>query len=250
MMSRKRMIDPNIWTDEGFLELSPLARLLFIGLISHADDEGRGGAGTKSLKARIFSGDDVTFEQVDALKREVETHIRVTFYTVDGTEYYQLAKWNDYQVVNRPRPSTIPLPEDSVNDHGVFTTNGMEGNGRERNGSSKHSKRQKQPSPKKEYAKGVTFTDSEYENMCVKHGKGVVDAAAEILSAYKEAHGKEYKSDAGALREWALGEAVKRGAKRGIGPPALDIRKCPKGHEYLAGTTCRVCGWKEGEGDS
>ena len=41
-MARKRMIDPNIWDSEDFSKLSILGRLLFIGMFSNADDEGRG----------------------------------------------------------------------------------------------------------------------------------------------------------------------------------------------------------------
>ena len=40
-MARIRTVKPDIWTDEKFVELSPLARLLFIGLWNFADDEGR-----------------------------------------------------------------------------------------------------------------------------------------------------------------------------------------------------------------
>lgn len=238
-MSRKRMIDPGIWTDDGFLSLPRDARLLFIGMISHADDDGRGCAESRALKAKVFPSDELSEADVAALCTSIAHNMRVQFYEVEGKRYYQLSRWNNHQFIKDRKPSTLPGPTPD----------------RERTDAGPTPDRERRPmnerkKEKKEYAKGVTFTDSEYENMCAKHGKGVVDAAAEILSAYKEAHGKEYKSDAGALREWALGEAVKRGAKRGSGPPALDIRKCPKGHEYLAGTTCRVCGWKEGESDS
>ena len=41
-MARKRMIDPNIWQSEDFSKLSTLGKLVFIGLFSLADDEGRG----------------------------------------------------------------------------------------------------------------------------------------------------------------------------------------------------------------
>lgn len=34
------MIDPNIWQSEDFAGLSTLAKLVFIGLFSNADDEG------------------------------------------------------------------------------------------------------------------------------------------------------------------------------------------------------------------
>lgn len=40
-MARKRMIDPSIWINEDFGTLSNLAKLVFIGLFSLADDEGR-----------------------------------------------------------------------------------------------------------------------------------------------------------------------------------------------------------------
>ena len=38
------MIDPNFWTDEKLGECSIQERLLFMGLISNADDEGYGRA--------------------------------------------------------------------------------------------------------------------------------------------------------------------------------------------------------------
>ena len=43
-MARRRMIDPNFWESEDVSRLSLFARLLFIGMISNADDEGRGRA--------------------------------------------------------------------------------------------------------------------------------------------------------------------------------------------------------------
>jgi hypothetical protein len=107
-MARKRMIDPGIWTDEGFIELSGEARLMFIGIISNADDEGRGLASTKSLKARIFPSDEITLATVDCIKHALACHTNIVFYTVDGVEYYQLLKWRDYQTVDHPKPSTYP----------------------------------------------------------------------------------------------------------------------------------------------
>lgn len=40
-MARKRMIDPSIWQDEGMAELTPRQQLMYIGLFSNADDDGR-----------------------------------------------------------------------------------------------------------------------------------------------------------------------------------------------------------------
>ena len=53
-MARKRMIDPNIWQSEDFGKLSLLAKIVFIGLFSNADDEGRGRANPVYLKSTLF----------------------------------------------------------------------------------------------------------------------------------------------------------------------------------------------------
>jgi len=255
-VSRKRMIDPGIWTDEGFLELSALARLLFIGLISHADDHGKGVASVKSLKAKVFPGDDLTDAKVTGLKEEIKQHTRTVFYKVDWTEYYQLARWPKYQTVNRPNESTIPdqdavhdtmhdpFTDQSLIDHGALTTNGKEGKGKEGKGIHVHDQSLKEP--KTERAKGVTLTDSEYADLSAKHGKPLVDEAIEYLSGYKEANGKTYKSDAGALRQWAIQAALERrdkARKAGTAPPRGPGRICAKcGYEnHHTGGQCLRC---------
>lgn len=53
-MARRRMIDPNIWQSEDFSKLSTLAKLVFIGLFSQADDEGRGRAKPIYIKSILF----------------------------------------------------------------------------------------------------------------------------------------------------------------------------------------------------
>jgi hypothetical protein len=111
------MVDPDIWTDNGFIELGWGARLLFIGMISRADDEGRGNASSKSLKAVIFPGDDVSLLKIDGFKAEIEKYTRSKFYDVNGQSYYQLSKWFSYQQIQHPKPSAIPpFIEHSLND--------------------------------------------------------------------------------------------------------------------------------------
>src|SRR3972149_2589182 len=39
-MARKRSLDPDIWGDSKFLKLSTFAKVIFLGCISLADDEG------------------------------------------------------------------------------------------------------------------------------------------------------------------------------------------------------------------
>ena len=107
-MARKRMVDPDIWTDAGFMDLSWGARLLFLGLISRADDEGRGNGSAKSLKAAVFPSDEITVGRIEKLKEECELYTRTKFYEANGQTYYQLAKWRSYQQIQHPTKSSIP----------------------------------------------------------------------------------------------------------------------------------------------
>ncbi len=110
-MPRQRMIKPEMWVDEGFLSLSVPARLLFIGLISFADDYGRGLATDRCLKAKVFPADEVTMDDVRKYLGEVTDSVNVRVYEAEGKQYYQLTKWQDHQRVPHPVESTIP--EDS-----------------------------------------------------------------------------------------------------------------------------------------
>ena len=96
-MARKRMIDPQFWCDEKMMTLSHSARLLFIGLWNFCDDEGIHKNSDLKLKAEIFPADDITKDDV------------------------------------RPIPSKYNISEDSLNAHGVITTNRIEYNRIEHN---------------------------------------------------------------------------------------------------------------------
>ena len=243
-MSRKRMLDPGIWTDDGFLTLAPEARLLFIGLISHADDEGRGNAELRALKAKVFPGDNLSDEQITALCETVAQYMRVVFYEVNGSRYYQLERWDDYQTVNHARPSVIPgpIPEGSGNGTGMLPTNELT------NELTKGSKGIKQ-SAKRTYAPHVELTEEEHEALSKQYGSDVVTLAIELLDAYKLEKGKHYKSDAGALRSWGIQAALERRDKtRGKGGATptrqVGMRFCPscKREQRHTGSMCLECG--------
>ena len=111
-MARKRMIDPGIWQSEDFARLSTLAKLVFIGLFSNADDEGRGRANALYLKSILFPYDEkLRAADMEKTLQEIASHMSVTFYTHDEKEYYVLESWNSFQTINKPTASKIPLPE-------------------------------------------------------------------------------------------------------------------------------------------
>lgn len=62
-MARMRTIKPEFWTDDKIVELSLLARLLFIGLWNFADDDGYLEHSPKRIKRLIFPDQDIDVEQ-------------------------------------------------------------------------------------------------------------------------------------------------------------------------------------------
>jgi len=108
-VARKRMIDPNIWSSEDFGKLTTLAKVVFIGMFSNADDEGRGKAKAIYLKSVIFPYDEgIRVADVDKTLSEIGSNMSVTFYSHNGSEYYSFDNWSKWQTINRPTPSMIP----------------------------------------------------------------------------------------------------------------------------------------------
>lgn len=110
-MARKRMIDPAIWEDADFGSLSIPARLLFIGIVSHADDFGRASGDPRVLGRLIFGFDKQDAGEIEALLQEIDANLRsVSFYVVNDRRYIALAKWNHYQKIQHKSDSKIPAP--------------------------------------------------------------------------------------------------------------------------------------------
>lgn len=97
------------------MNLSHSARLLFIGLITQADDHGKGSADPRRLKAVIFGGDDVTMTDVRGWLVEVATQKLAVLYTADGFgDLYYLPSWELHQYVQKPQNSRYPDPNNEL----------------------------------------------------------------------------------------------------------------------------------------
>ena len=103
-MARKRMIDPNIWQSEDFSKLSTLGKLVFIGLFSLADDEGRGRCNPVYLKSTLFPYEEsIRSADIDKTLFEISSNMSVIFYSCDGSNYYSLYNWNTWQKISPSR---------------------------------------------------------------------------------------------------------------------------------------------------
>ena len=108
-MPRIRTIKPEIWLSPQVMNLSHGARLLFIGLVTQADDEGRGSADPRRLKAAVFGGDDCTVENVRRWLDEIaEQRLAATYDGGDHGDLYELPTWRDHQAIDRPKRSRYP----------------------------------------------------------------------------------------------------------------------------------------------
>ena len=125
-MARIRSIKPSFWAACGYLSRD--ARLLAVGLISMADDDGRFVATQQAILGYVFPLDtDVTSKRLAAWLDEVTTrrpgHDRalVELYEVDGVPYAWFPKYRKHQRINRPQPSALPAPPpDALFDDGVI----------------------------------------------------------------------------------------------------------------------------------
>ncbi len=139
-MARIRTIKPDFWEDEKLGRLEDLDRLNFLGLISMADDEGRGRGSAEWLCNRLhpYSVNGHVALMEGSLSRLEAANV-VRFYEVDGQHFYQLRNFNRHQKINRPSESRFPpIPKHSMNPHGVLNDGSpTEGSLREteRNGS-------------------------------------------------------------------------------------------------------------------
>ena len=124
-MARIRTIKPEFWTDEKLTECSLSARLLFIGLLNFADDNGNLVHSEKRIKMQIFPADSL---DVGVLLQELIAQDVITTYSVLGTKYMNIKGFLKHQVINRRSASKIPLIDGSLSTHGVLS-GGREGKG-------------------------------------------------------------------------------------------------------------------------
>lgn len=102
-MAKIRGIKPETWSDESFVELTPWARLLFIGLWNFACDNGHLEDRSKQIKMRVFPADDVNCAE---LLRELESAGRIT--RQDG--YITVPTLTEHQRIDRRYFSACDAP--------------------------------------------------------------------------------------------------------------------------------------------
>ncbi|HNU81845.1 MAG TPA: hypothetical protein PKO05_00250 [Thermoanaerobaculia bacterium] len=123
-MARIRTIKPDIWTDEKFAGLPTGAKLLFIGLISTADDMGRFRANPALLKASLFPLDGTRTGDLVKWLGLLEQVGMAIFYRVKDEALGQLVNWAKHQRLdNAAKGSILPGPDGETGSPGEFAAN-------------------------------------------------------------------------------------------------------------------------------
>lgn len=110
-MSRSRNIKPGFFTNEDLVELPFEARLLFIGLWTLADREGRLEDRPKRIKMAIFPADNV---DVDASLSALQDSGFIRRYEASGIRCIQVLNFTKHQNPHvREAPSSLPMEGES-----------------------------------------------------------------------------------------------------------------------------------------
>lgn len=100
-MARIRTVKPEFWTSEQIVECSIESRLLFIGLWNFVDDGGVMPLSLKSIKMKIFPGDDFNLDAIRRMIVELSSNFLLTTYEVDEVSYIKVRGWK-HQKIDRP----------------------------------------------------------------------------------------------------------------------------------------------------
>lgn len=111
-----RIIKESTFTSDRIASLSDFEFRLWVGLITQADDAGRGDARPAIIKGRVFAlRGRTTVTDIDKALHALAACGCVDLYHVDGKPYYEFPSWAKHQRV-RDVKSKYPGKEESSDD--------------------------------------------------------------------------------------------------------------------------------------
>lgn len=111
-MPRIRTLKPEMWASGDISRLSREARLLVVGLITMADDDGRFLASPNAILGHVYPNDEnVSPAQIRKWLTEAsENDEPVHLYDLDDVRYGCFPNWHTHQRINRYGASKLPAP--------------------------------------------------------------------------------------------------------------------------------------------
>lgn len=130
-MANRRMINSDLFSDDVFMELDDLTRLVWIGLIvMSADDQGRLQDNELLIKSQIFPMDNKTPSKVKTSLYVLEQNVMIHRYQKGDKKLIQIVNWWKHQTPSWASASNYPAPDHWVDrekyhsaGNNVVTTN-------------------------------------------------------------------------------------------------------------------------------
>ena len=136
-MAEGRIIKSSAFTSDSISRLSDFQFRLWVGLITHADNVGRGDARAAILKGQIFPlREKVRDSDIQKGLQALATNGSIFLYEVSGKPFYAFPNWREHQRL-RNESSKFPAPPQLAATRGeppqLAATRGLEeeGKGRE-----------------------------------------------------------------------------------------------------------------------
>ena len=223
-----RIIKESITTSEKLASLSDFEFRLWIGLITQADDAGRGDARPAVIKGRVFPfRERLTVKDVGSSLRALADKGCIALYEIDGRSYFYFPNWSKHQRVRDCKPKYPEPTEDSLRqvaaDCGEARQSAaiIQSNPIQSESESESEYKGDSARAKHKYGeyKNVLLTDDELEKLKAEYADYL--DRIERLSSYIASTGKAYKSHYATIRNWARADAEKgrsNGAKQTSSP--------------------------------
>ena len=111
-MANRRMLTSDIFSDDIFMELDDVTRLLWIGLITIcADDQGRFQNNDFLIKSQVFPADRKSPSRILKSLQFLEEKGMIFCYEKDGKSLAQIVNWWKHQAPSWAAASLYPAPD-------------------------------------------------------------------------------------------------------------------------------------------
>lgn len=111
-MANRRMLTSDIFSDDIFMELDDVTRLLWIGLITIcADDQGRFQNNDFLIKSQVFPADRKSPSRILKSLQILEESGMIFCYEKDGKSLAQIVNWWKHQTPSWAATSLYPAPD-------------------------------------------------------------------------------------------------------------------------------------------
>ena len=111
-MANRRMLTSDIFSDDIFMELDDVTRLLWIGLITIcADDQGRFQNNDFLIKSQVFPADRKSPSRILKSLQILEESGMIFCYKKDGKSLAQILNWWKHQTPSWAAASLYPAPD-------------------------------------------------------------------------------------------------------------------------------------------